>query len=61
MKPTVKVWKGKHLPNTFSIQNNLKKEDVLLPLFFSFALEYAIRNVTNRTQTKWHRTASVLC
>jgi hypothetical protein len=29
----------------FTIQNGLKEEDALLPLLFSFALEYAIRKV----------------
>jgi hypothetical protein len=38
-----KVHIGKHLSDMFSIQNGLKQGDVLLPLFFNFALEYAIR------------------
>jgi hypothetical protein len=39
-----KVHIGKHLSDTFPIQNGLK-EDVLLPLIFNFALEYSIRKV----------------
>jgi hypothetical protein len=36
---------GKHLCDTFRIQNGLKQGDALLPLLFNFALEYAIRKV----------------
>jgi sorting nexin-29 len=36
---------GKHLSDTFPIKNGLKQGDVLSPLLFSFALEYAIRRV----------------
>jgi hypothetical protein len=36
---------GKDLSDTFPIQNGLKQGDVLSPLLFSFALEYAIRKV----------------
>jgi hypothetical protein len=32
------------LSDEFSIQNDLKHEDALLPLLFNFALQYAIRN-----------------
>jgi sorting nexin-29 len=35
----------KHLSDSFPIQNGLKLGDVLLPLLFNFALEYAIRKV----------------
>jgi hypothetical protein len=35
---------GKLLSDKFHIQNGLK-QDVLLPLLFNFALEYAIRKV----------------
>ena len=35
---------GKHLFDTFPIKNGLKQE-ALLPFFFNFALEYAIRRV----------------
>jgi hypothetical protein len=33
------------LSDTFPIQNGLKQGDALSPLFFNFALEYAIRKV----------------
>jgi hypothetical protein len=40
-----KVGIGKHLSDTFPVQNDLKEGDALLPLLFNFALEYAIRKV----------------
>jgi hypothetical protein len=40
-----KVLIGKHLSNSFLIQNGLKQGDALSPLLFNFALEYAIRKV----------------
>jgi hypothetical protein len=40
-----KVPIGKHLSDSFPIQNGLKKGDALSPLLFNFALEYAIRKV----------------
>jgi hypothetical protein len=36
---------GKHLSDTFAIENGLKQRDALSPLLFNFALEYAIRRV----------------
>jgi hypothetical protein len=36
---------GKHLSDTFPIQNGLKQGDALLLLLFNFALEYTIRKV----------------
>jgi hypothetical protein len=39
------VHTGKHLPDTFPIKSGLNQGDALLPLFFDFALEYAIRKV----------------
>jgi hypothetical protein len=39
-----KVHKGKNVFNAFHFQNGLE-QDVLLPLLFNFALEYAIRKV----------------
>jgi hypothetical protein len=38
-----KVRIGKHLSDTFSIQNGLKQGDPSSPLPFNFAIEYAIR------------------
>jgi hypothetical protein len=38
-----KVRVGKLLSDKFPIQNGLKQGDVLSPLLFNFALEYAIR------------------
>jgi hypothetical protein len=38
-----KVHKVKHLYDRFAIQNGLKQGDASSPLFFNFALEYAIR------------------
>jgi hypothetical protein len=35
----------KYLSDNFYIQNGLKQGDVLSPLLFNFALEYAIREV----------------
>jgi hypothetical protein len=40
-----KVRIGKHLSDSFPIQNGLKQGDALSPLLFNFALEYAIRKV----------------
>jgi hypothetical protein len=40
-----KVCVGKHLSDSFPIQNGLKQGDTLSPLLFNFALEYAIRKV----------------
>jgi hypothetical protein len=39
-----KVYIGKHLFDNFPLQNGTK-QDVLSPLLFNFALEYAIRKV----------------
>jgi hypothetical protein len=36
------VW-VKNLSDKFSVQNGLQKGDALFPVFFNFALEYAIR------------------
>jgi hypothetical protein len=40
-----KVHIGKHLSDSFPIQNGLKQRDALSPLLFNFTLEYAIRKV----------------
>jgi hypothetical protein len=34
---------GKHLSDSFPIQNGLKQGDALPPLLFNLAIEYAIR------------------
>jgi hypothetical protein len=39
------IRRGKHLSDSFPIQNSLKQEDALSPLLLNFALEYAIRKV----------------
>jgi hypothetical protein len=36
---------GKHLSDSFAIQNGLKQGEALSPLLFNFALEYVIRKV----------------
>ena len=38
-------WVGKHLPDIFPIKNDLRHGEVLSPLFFNFALVYAIRRI----------------
>jgi hypothetical protein len=42
-KTCSKVHIGKHLSDSFPIQNGLKQGDALSPLVFNIALEYAIR------------------
>jgi hypothetical protein len=44
-EPYSKVRIGKHLSDSFPIQNGLKQEDALSLLLFNFTLEYAIRKV----------------
>jgi hypothetical protein len=41
----IKVRIGKHLSDSFPIQNGLKQGDALSPLLFNFDLEYSIRKV----------------
>jgi hypothetical protein len=43
-----KVRLGKHLSDSFPIQNGLKQGDALSPLLFNFALEYAIRKMQEK-------------
>jgi len=40
-----RVWVVKNVSDTFPTRNGLKHEDVLSPMLFNFALEYAIRRV----------------
>jgi hypothetical protein len=40
-----KVQIGKHLSDSFPIQNGLTQGNALTPLLFNFALEYAIKIV----------------
>jgi hypothetical protein len=40
-----KVHIGKHLSDSFPIQNGLKQGDALSPLLFNFPVEYTIRKV----------------
>jgi hypothetical protein len=40
-----KVLTGKHLSDSFPIQNGLKQGDTLSPLLFNFSLGHAIRKV----------------
>jgi hypothetical protein len=52
---------GKHLSDSFPIQNNLKQGDALSLLFFDFALIYAIRKVQrNHLELKFNRTHQLI-
>jgi hypothetical protein len=44
------VLRGKHLSDSFPIQNGIKQGDALSPMLFNFALEYAIGRCR---KTRW--------
>jgi hypothetical protein len=49
------------LSDLFPIQNDLKQEDDLSPLFFHFDLEYIIRNVQeNKEEVKFNEAHQLL-
>jgi hypothetical protein len=48
-----KIHVGKHLSDTFAVQNGLIQADALSPLLFNFAVEYVIREV-KKMKSVWN-------
>jgi hypothetical protein len=55
-----KVRIGKHLSDSFRIQNGLKQGDALSPLLFNVTLKYTIRNVEYKVGLKLNGTHQLL-
>jgi hypothetical protein len=60
-KTCSRVWVGRHLSDMFPIKNGFKLGDVVSPLIFNFALEYAIRRIhVNQEDLKVNGTNQLL-
>jgi hypothetical protein len=57
-----KIHIGKHLSDTFPIQNGLKHGEALSPFIFNFPLQYAVRKVQEKpggAKIEWGKSATV--